>query len=118
MNEPGIKKPVERLFPFVLRSRTLIVGRETLARSKSQLHFVLIATDLTQRSREEVLKEFLHYPVIQRYSSEDLEKHFGIKGAKVVGFRKSGLAQSLYAELREFRINRPPESPKEQVARS
>lgn len=105
MKEPGAKKPVERLFPFVLRSRNLIVGRDTLDRSKSRLHFVLITSDLSEASREQVLQEFSHYPVVQRYTSDDLEKHFGIKGAKVIGFQKSGLALSLYAELREYRIN-------------
>jgi hypothetical protein len=38
---------------------------------------------------------------------EELEKFFGIKGAKVIGFKKSGLAQSLYAELKAHRINSP-----------
>jgi len=32
---------------------------------------------------------------------------FAVKGAKAVGFVKSGLAQSIYAELKAFRINRP-----------
>jgi hypothetical protein len=105
MQEPGDKKPVERLFPFVLRSRTLIVGRETLARSKSRLHFVLVTSDLSEASREEILREFSHYPVVQHFISDDLEKHFGIKGVKVVGFQKSDLAQSIYAELKEYRIN-------------
>jgi hypothetical protein len=108
VKEPGAKKPVERLFPFVLRSRNLIVGREILARSRSRLHFVLITTDLSEDSRKHILADFSHYPVVQHYTSEDLEKHFGIKGAKVIGFQKSGLAQSLYAELKEYRINMPP----------
>jgi hypothetical protein len=104
---PAEGKPVERLFPFVLRSRSLIVGRDILRRSKSKLHFVLITVDISENSRKEVLSQFSHYPVVQHYSSEDLEKHFAIKGAKVVGFAKSGLAQSIYAELKEHRINRP-----------
>jgi hypothetical protein len=102
---PG--RSVERLFPFVLRARALILGRDTLIRSKGRLHFILITTDLSENSREEVLKDFRHYPVVQHYTSADLEKHFEIKGAKVVGFQKSGLAQSIYAELKEFRINKP-----------
>jgi len=110
MNKPVAKKPVERLFPFVLRSRNLIVGRDTLARSKSRLHFVLITSDLAEASREQVLRELSHYPVVQRYSSDDLEKYFAIKGAKVIGFQKSGLALSLYAELREYRVNLPARS--------
>ena len=104
-NSPA--KPVERLFPFVLRSRNLLAGRDTLLRSKSKLHFVLITTDISDNSRAEILSEFAHYPVVQHYQTEDLEKHFGLKGAKVVGFAKSGLAQSLYAELKQHRINKP-----------
>jgi hypothetical protein len=107
MNESGAKKPVERLFPFVLRSRNLMVGRDTLGRSKSKLHFVLITTDISESGREEILSEFSHYPVIQHYTSADLEKFFKVKGAKTVGFQKSGLAQSLYGELKEHRINFP-----------
>ena len=100
-------KSVERLFPFVLRSRALLVGRDTLARSKSRLHFVLITTDISENSREQILKDFSHYPVVQHYTESDLEKFFNIHGAKVIGFAKSGLAQSIYAELKERRINQP-----------
>jgi hypothetical protein len=45
---------------------------------------------------------------VQHYQTEDLERYFGLKGAKVVGFTKSGLAQSIYAELKEHRINKAP----------
>ena len=107
MKEAAPAKPVERLFPFVLRSRNLLAGRETLVRSKSKLHFVLITTDISENSRAEILSEFAHYPVVQHYQSEDLEKHFGLKNAKVIGFSKSGLAKSLYAELKQHRLNHP-----------
>ncbi len=105
MKKQGPARPVERLFTFVLRSRILIVGRDTLARSKSRLHFVLITNDLSEISRAEILADFAHYPVVQHYTAGDLEQFFGIKGAKVIGFEKSGLAQSLYAELKAHRIN-------------
>jgi hypothetical protein len=107
MSEDKAHKPVERMYPFVLRSRILIVGRENLARSKRKLHFVLITDDLSETSRQEVLKDYAHYPVVQHYAATDLETYFGVKGAKVVGFQKSGLAQSIYGELREYRINSP-----------
>jgi len=108
MKKQGIVKPVERLFPFVLRSRNLLVGRDTLQRSKGRLHFVLITQDITEQSRAEVLSDFSHYPIIQRYTSAELEQFFGLKGTKLIGFSKSGLAQSIYAELKEHRINKPP----------
>jgi len=107
MNRQSPARPVERLFSFVLRSRILIVGRDTLARSKGRLHFVLITRDLSESSKAEILFDFAHYPVVQHYTAEDLEKFFGIKGAKVIGFEKSSLAQSLYADLKEHRINKP-----------
>src|SRR5438270_3671762 len=77
-------KPVERLFPFVLRSRILLVGRDTLGRSKSKLHFVLVTTDISDNSLAEIRSDFAHYPIVQHYTPADLEKHFRIKGAKVV----------------------------------
>jgi len=106
-DRPGEGKSVERLFPFVLKSRALIVGRDNLVRSKGRLHFVLITTDISEKSREQILKDFAHYPVVQRYAEADLETYFHIRGTKVVGFAKSGLAQSIYAELKEYRINQP-----------
>jgi hypothetical protein len=108
----GTTRPVERLFPFVLRSAILLVGREVLHRSKSRLHFVLITEDIAESIRAEVLADFAHYPVVQHFAAADLEKHFGIKGAKAIGFAKSGLAQSLYAELKAHRINQPVTKPK------
>ena len=107
MTNRGSIRPVERLFPFVLRAGILLVGREKLWRSKSKLHFVLITEDIADRVRAEILSDFTHYPVVQHYAPADLEKFFGIKGAKTIGFAKSGLAQSIYAELKEYRINQP-----------
>ena len=107
MKKQGTAKPVERLFPFVLRSRILLVGRDTLRRSKSRLHFVLITSDLSEPTRAEVLSDFAHYPVVQHYTSAELEQFFGLQGTKVIGFEKSGLAQSIYAELKQHRLNKP-----------
>ena len=112
MSDPTSAKPVERLFPFVLRAKILLVGRETLRRSKSKLHFILVTEDLAPDIRTEVLSDFLHYPVVQHFTQADVEEFFGPKGAKVIGFAKSGLAQSIYAELKEFRINQPVTKPK------
>ena len=42
MNAEDPPQRIERLFPFVLRARALLIGRETLTRSKSQLQFVPI----------------------------------------------------------------------------
>ncbi len=106
-----VGKNVERLFPFVVKTRGLLIGRDTLRANKGKLHFVLITTDIADASREEVLKDFTHYPVVQHFTGADLEQFFNVKGAKAVGFTKSGLAQSIYAELKSFRLNKPEVKP-------
>jgi hypothetical protein len=118
MKKQSPARPVERLFSFVLRARILIVGRDTLARSKSRLHFVLITHDLSESSRAEILTNFAHYPVVQHYTAAELEKYFGIKGTKVIGFKKSDLAQSLYAEFKQYRINSPDSRPNQAIMES
>jgi ribosomal protein L7Ae-like RNA K-turn-binding protein len=111
LEETAPTRPVERLFPFVLKTRGLVIGREALRANKGKLHFVLITTDIADYNREEVLKDFTHYPVVQYFLAEDLEKFFNVKGAKAVGFLKSGLAQSIYAELKAYRLNKPEVKP-------
>ena len=111
---PKPSKPVERLFPFVVRARLLIAGRESLARTKRQLQCILISEDISESSRAEILRAFADYPVLQRYSSAQFEEYFGIRNAKVVGFKKSSLAKSIYAELKEFRLNKPIPGPEKQ----
>ncbi len=112
LSNPDATNPVARLFPFVLRARLLLVGRDKLKRSKSKLHFVLITEDIAEGIRAEVLADFTHYPVVQHFTAADLERFFGIRGAKVIGFAKSGLAQSIYAELKAHRLNRAVTKPK------
>jgi len=90
-----------------MKTRALLVGRDTLRANKGKLHFVLITTDIAEASREEVLRDFTHYPVVQHFTAAEFEKFFAVKGAKAVGFAKSGLAQSIYAELKAYRINQP-----------
>ena len=107
MNESASARSVTRLFPFVLRARALLIGRDTLWRSRKRLQFVLITEDISENSRAEILNDFAPYPIVQCYTVEDLEKHFAIRGAKVIGFTKSTLASSIYAELKEYRLNKP-----------
>ena len=107
MKKQNVVESPEHLFGFILRARILIVGREILARSKSSLQFILITEDISENSRNEILEDYRHYPVVQHYTMQALEQSFGIHGTRVVGFKKSGLAQSLYAALKAYRINKP-----------
>jgi len=107
MKAAASPEAVEKMFPFVLIGKFLVVGREALRNNKGRLHFVLIATDIIEAHREEVLRDLRHYPIVQHYTAAQLENFFQCKGAKAIGFTKSGLAQSIYAELKPYRINQP-----------
>jgi len=96
---PNPTQPVERLFPFVLRSKQLVVGRERLAQLAKKLQFVLITHDISENSREEIVRQFRRCPVVQAYTAADIERLFGLRNTKVIGFRKSSLSRSIHREL-------------------
>ncbi len=98
---------IEQLLTLALESRLLLIGREAVRKNKSHLHFVLITTDIVANHRDEVLAENRHYPVVQHFTAADFARLFKIEGAKTVGFAKSELAKSIYAELKPHRINEP-----------
>ncbi|MGZ8938146.1 MAG: hypothetical protein ACXW32_02930 [Limisphaerales bacterium] len=114
--QPTAGKGAERLFPFVVRARMLLVGRDTLARNKRSLQCILISEDISPNSKEEVMRDFKDYPILQRYQSAQFEQFFKVRNAKVVGFKKSSLAKSIYGELKEFRVNTPPPAPTDKSA--
>ena len=100
----------ERLFPFALRARLLVVGREALHHMRRKLAFVLVAETVRPESLAEIRADYADLPVVKRYTPEDFERWFSVPGAKVLGFRKSSLSNSLLRELKEFRL--PPVAPK------
>jgi hypothetical protein len=107
MSTPGGSSKVERLFPFVLRARKLIVGRDNLFRKKGRLHFILITTDISENSYNEITNAFREFSIVQRYTSAEIEQFFQLRNTKVIGFIKSTLSTSLYEGLKEFKINTP-----------
>ena len=113
-----MSKDVSRLFTFVLRSRILIVGRERLRKSKHKLQMVIIAEDISDNSKREILRDFEHYPIIQRYVTEDFDRFFRVKHTRVIGLAKSSLASSIYKEMKEFRINHPDATEEPEVLAS
>lgn len=90
------------------------MGRDSLWRKRSKLQFVLITTDLSEGSQERILQDFAPYPIVRHYEEADLLHYFGVRGAKVLGFVKSGLSKSIYAALKPYRLNKPPLHPRPQ----
>lgn len=107
MSGESAPKPVERLFPYARRARILLPGRGACWRGRSRLQWLLLATDIADRSRRQVIREFAPYPIVEIYDTATLDGHFGTGNTRVLGFAKSDLAKSIYAELKAHRINKP-----------
>jgi len=95
-----------RLLPFAQRSGITIVGREALLRTRKHLAFLLVTPDLAANSRHKLEEAFAGLPIIEEFSSEEIATLLGYRGCKIVGFRKSTLAQSLLQCLRPSRRER------------
>ena len=93
--------PVERLYPFALRARVVVVGEALLARLKKKLHFILISEDISEHRISEIRRQYSDLPVLQCYTVETIEAHFGFKNTKVLGFKKGSLAVSIHKELKK-----------------
>lgn len=110
--KPGEKRQIkgdspgnfETLMAFCKRARNFLLGRETILRRRHQLHFILMTSDISENSRKEILYKFRPYPIVHFGVSEEICRLLGIHNAKVIGFTKGGLSQSLYRCLKSYRI--------------
>ncbi|MBN2451845.1 MAG: hypothetical protein JXR77_15770 [Lentisphaeria bacterium] len=90
-----------KLAPFARRAAVVVAGRERLFRMGKALEFVLITTDISAGSRREVLAA-VRCPVVCCLTSAEVEMHLGLRGTKVVGFKRSSLARGLLAACRSL----------------
>lgn len=97
----------ENLAPFAVRSGMAIIGRQRLMQVRKHLCFVLFTEDLTENSMRKMASQF-DCPIVQHYKMDDIEQIFGFRGTKIVGFRKSTIATSLYREIKEYKIKKQP----------
>lgn len=94
----------EKLAPFMLRARTVEVGRDRLIQIKKRLAFLLITEDISENSKAELLHTF-KCPIYQYFTSEQIESMFGFRGTKVLGFHRSPLSVSALQLLKDHRID-------------
>lgn len=72
-----------------------MIGRERLQRLQKRLCFVLLSEDLSANSKAEILKRMPDCRVVQALTSEVIDELFGVHGVKVIGFRRSSLADNI-----------------------
>ncbi len=94
----------------MLRAHQVLVGRERLIHLRKRLAFVLMTTDMSERSRRELAAIF-SCPQVFAYTSEDIERIFGFRNSKLLGFQKGPLADAALRALRETFGPAQPEEP-------
>ena len=95
----------EKLAPFMLRAKTVEVGRDRLNQIKKRLACLLITTDISENSKKEMLETF-SCPVYQHFTSQEIEQMFGFRGTKVLGFHRSPLTVSALPLLQPYQVYR------------
>lgn len=96
----------------MLRAHQVLVGRERLSQLRKRLAFVLMTTDMSERSRRQFAAIF-PCPQVFAYTSEDIERIFGLRNTKLLGFRRGALADAALQALRETFGLAQPEEPSE-----
>ncbi len=95
-----MSEKLDKLAPFALRSRQVVVGRERLVQLRNRLAFVLMTTDMSERSRRELTPIF-PCPQVCALTSADIVRLFGFHNTKLLGFRRGSLANAILLALRE-----------------
>lgn len=95
---------MEKLSPFLLRSRALEVGRDRLLQVRNKLLFVLVTEDIADNSLKKVLQQF-NCPVFQCFLPKDIAHLFRYHGTKLVGFRRSDLCNKIMEMLEPYRLS-------------
>ncbi len=104
----------ERLSQFMRRARILEVGRDRLHQVKNKLQFLLVTEDASANTLAQMLRDF-NCPVYKALTMADVERYFGYRGTKIIGFRRHPLSNEAQAALKPYltRALRPlPEHPR------
>ncbi len=84
------------------------MGRERIYREQKRLLFVLVCTDLSGNSRREIAQRVTQIPVLERYSSAEIEQLAHLPNTKIIGFKKSPISQRIFSLLKSTDQNPGP----------
>jgi len=101
-DEPA--KDPARLYSFARRARVLVRGRHAVCNARKRIQFVLVTTDISARSRREIVGQCKGIPMIEYMCTDEVERHFGMENTRIVGFLKSPIGKSLMDELSAHRF--------------
>ena len=88
------------LLPFARKAGVMVMGRERIYREQKRLLFVMVCTDLSGNSRREIAQRITQIPVLERYSSAEIEQLAHLPNTKIIGFKKSPLSQRIFSLLK------------------
>ena len=89
-----------RLLGLIYRAKKMILGEEVLERF-SEVKLLVIASDISDKSRERYLKKchFYNIDYVDRYTGEQLSSCLGRKNIKTIGIIDEGFTKSFLEKL-------------------
>lgn len=90
------------LLGLVYKAKKLVLGEEALNRMKD-VKLLLIASDISEKSKERYLKKCYFYNVeyIDIFSAEELTNALGKTNVKVIGITDKGFAKSIISKIKK-----------------
>ena len=79
------------------------VGRDRLHQVKNKLQFLLVTEDASANSLAQMLRDF-NCPVYKALTMNDIERFFGYRGTKIIGFRRHPLSNEAQAALKPYLV--------------
>ena len=88
------------LLGLAYAARKMVLGEEVL-NGMNRVKLVLVASDISEKSRERVDKKcyYYHVDIIDNFSSDDLSAAIGKATVKLIGITDKGFAQSIKSKI-------------------
>ena len=89
------------LLGLAYAARKMVLGEEVL-NGMNKVKLVLVASDISKKSRDRVDKKcyYYHVDIIDNFSSDDLSAAIGKAMVKLIGITDKGFAQSIKSKIK------------------
>ena len=92
---------VLQLLGLIYKAKRMILSEDEVLNHLSEIRFMIIASDISVKSKERFLKKCSYYKIeyTDKYTTEQLSSSIGKDNVKVIGITDKGFVKSLKEKL-------------------
>lgn len=90
-----------QLLGLIYKAKRMILSEDEVLNHLSEIRFMIIASDISIKSKERFLKKCSYYKIeyTDKYTTEQLSNSIGKDNVKVIGITDKGFVKSLKEKL-------------------